>query len=48
VYTGEIGNFQIGLQFNWLERKAFNGVGGDPIANIGMGFVAFRWDPYQK
>ena len=34
VYTGEIGNFQIGLQFNWLERKAFNGVGGDPIANI--------------
>jgi hypothetical protein len=48
VYTGEIGNFQIGLQFNWLERKAFNGVGGDPIANIGMGFVAFRWYPYQK
>lgn len=48
VYTGEIGNFQIGLQFNWLERKAFNGVGGDPIANIGMGFVSFRWYPYQK
>jgi hypothetical protein len=48
VYTGEIGNFQIGLQFNWLERKAFNGAGGDPIANIGMGFVSFRWYPYQK
>jgi hypothetical protein len=48
VYTGEIGNFQVGLQFNWLERQAFNGVGGDPIANIGMGFVSFRWYPYQK
>jgi hypothetical protein len=48
VYTGEIGNFQIGLQFNWLERKAFNGVGGDPVANIGMGFASFRWYPYQK
>jgi hypothetical protein len=48
VYTGEIGNFQIGLQYNWLERKAFGGVGGDPIANISMGFVSFRWYPYQK
>jgi hypothetical protein len=48
VYTGEIGNFQIGLQYNWLSRKAFSGVGGDPIANISMGFVSFRWYPYQK
>jgi hypothetical protein len=48
VYTGEIGNFQIGLQYNYLERQAFSGVGGDPIANISMGFVSFRWYPYQK
>ncbi len=48
VYTGEIGNFQVGLQYNWLSRKAFSGVGGDPIANISMGFVSFRWYPYQK
>jgi hypothetical protein len=48
VYQGDIGNFQIGLEYSWLERKAFSGVGGDPIANIGMGFVSFRWYPYQK
>jgi hypothetical protein len=48
VYTGEIGNFQVGLQYNWLSRKAFSGLGGDPIANISMGFVSFRWYPYQK
>ena len=48
VYTGEIGNFQIGLQYSYLQRKAFSGVGGDPIANISMGFVSFRWYPYQK
>ncbi len=48
VYTGEVGNFQIGLQYNWLSRKAFSGVGGDPIANISMGFASFRWYPYQK
>jgi hypothetical protein len=48
VYTGEIGNFQIGLQYNWLERKAFGGVGGAPVAPISMGFVSFRWYPYQK
>jgi hypothetical protein len=48
VYQGEIGNFQIGLQYSFLERKAFSGVGGDPIANISMGFVSFRYYPYQK
>jgi hypothetical protein len=48
VYQGEIGNFQIGLQYSYLERKAFSGIGGDPIANISMGFVSFRYYPYQK
>lgn len=48
VYTGEIGNFQIGLEYNWLERRAFGGVGGAPVAPISMGFVSFRWYPYQK
>jgi hypothetical protein len=48
VYTGEIGNFQVGLQYSYIERETFSGVGGDPIANISMGFVSFRWYPYQK
>jgi outer membrane murein-binding lipoprotein Lpp len=48
VYTGDIGNFQIGLQYSYLSRRAFSGVGGDPIANISMGFVSFRYYPYQK
>jgi hypothetical protein len=48
VYSGEIGNFQIGLQYNYLNRKTFSGVGGDPSANISMGFVSFRYYPYQK
>jgi len=48
VYQGEIGNFQIGLQYSYLQRRAFSGVGGDPIANISMGFVSFRYYPYQK
>jgi outer membrane murein-binding lipoprotein Lpp len=48
VYQGDIGNFQIGLQFSYTERKTFSGVGGDPTANIAMGFVSFRYYPYQK
>ena len=48
VYQGDIGNFQIGLQYNYLNRKAFSAVGGDPSANISMGFFSFRWYPYQK
>jgi hypothetical protein len=48
VYQGDIGNFQIGLQYSYLDRKTFSGVGGDPSTNISMGFVSFRYYPYQK
>lgn len=48
VYQGDIGNFQVGLQYSFTEREAFSGVGGDPIANINMGFISFRYYPYQK
>jgi type II secretory pathway pseudopilin PulG len=48
VYQGAIGNFQIGLQYSYLERRTFSGVGGSPIANINMGFFSFRYYPFQK
>ena len=48
AYQGSIGNFQIGLQYSYLDRKTFSGVGGDPSANISMGFVSFRYYPYQR
>lgn len=48
VFQGDIGNFQVGLQYSYLERKSFSGIGGDPSANISMGFASFRWYPYQK
>ena len=48
VYQGDIGNFQIGLEYSYLKRKAFTGVGGAPDADINMGFASFRWYPYQK
>ena len=48
VYQGAIGNFQIGLQYSYLDRKAFSGVGGDPSTNINMGFFSFRYYPYQQ
>ena len=48
VYQGAIGNFQIGLEYSYLDRKAFSGVGGDPSTNISMGFVSFRYYPYQQ
>jgi type II secretory pathway pseudopilin PulG len=48
VYQGEIGNFQIGLQYSYTKRKAFEGVGGAPSADINMGFFSFRYYPYQR
>ena len=48
VYQGDIGNFQIGLQYSYTKRKTFAGVGGDPSTDINMGFVSFRFYPYQR
>lgn len=48
AYQGEIGNFQIGLQYSYTDRKTFSGVGGDPSTHINMGFVSFRYYPYQR
>jgi len=48
AYQGSIGNFQIGLQYSYLDRKTFSGVGGDPSANISMGLISFRYYPYQR
>ena len=48
VYQGELGNFQVGLQYSYTKRKTFVGVGGDPSTNLSMGFVSFRYYPFQK
>ncbi len=48
VYQGVIGNFQIGLQYSYTDRKAFSGVGGAPSTSINMGFISFRYYPYQR
>ena len=47
AYEGAIGNFQIGLQYTYEDRVAFTGVGGAPSTNMNMGFVSFRYYPYQ-
>ena len=48
AYQGTIGNFQIGLQYTYEDRVAFRGVGGAPSTNLNMGFVSFRYYPYQR
>ncbi|HLY65259.1 MAG TPA: hypothetical protein VKU60_06985, partial [Chloroflexota bacterium] len=48
VYQGTIGNFQIGLQYSYTDRKAFAGMGGAPSTSINMGFISFRYYPYQR
>jgi len=46
-YSGQLGNFQFGLQGEFLQRDAFGGVGGAPSANIFIGMTSFRYYPYQ-
>lgn len=48
AYEGPIGNFQIGLQYSYTDRIAFTGIGGQPSTSINMGFISFRYYPYQR
>lgn len=48
VYQGTIGNFQVGLQYTYEDRIAFDGKGGAPSTNINMAFASFRYYPYQR
>ena len=49
AYQGSIGNFQIGLQYSYTDRQLFSGVAGvGPSTLIHMGFVSFRYYPYQR
>ena len=49
AYQGSIGNFQIGVQYSYTDRQLFTGVDGvGPSALINMGFVSFRYYPYQR
>lgn len=47
-YQGRLGNLQFGLQGEYLQRDAFNGIGGAPEANMFVGMASFRYYPYQK
>lgn len=49
-YTGRLGNFRFGLQFAYLQRDAFAGIGNanGPSANIFIGMASFRYYPYQR
>ena len=47
-YQGMLGNLQFGVQGEYLQRDAFEGVGGAPEANMFVGMASFRYYPYQK
>lgn len=48
AYQGPMGNFQVGLQYTYTDRVAFEGVGGAPSTNMNMVFTSFRYYPYQR
>lgn len=48
-FVGKYGRYQVGLQYSYTERKAFNGNGPSsiaPIANDSMVFASFRYYPF--
>jgi hypothetical protein len=45
-FSGWFGKYQVGMQYSRTERKAFDGVGGAPIANDNMVFASFRYYPF--
>jgi hypothetical protein len=47
-YQGKLGNLQFGLQGEYFQKNAFDGVGGAPSANMFVGMASFRYYPYQR
>ena len=45
-YTGPWGQIRIGLQYSYVERNAFSGVGGSPQAHENMLYTSFRYYPF--
>jgi hypothetical protein len=46
-YAGYWGQARFGLQYSYVERDAFSGVGGAPRTNENMIFTSFRFFPFQ-
>jgi hypothetical protein len=45
-YSGSWGQARVGLQYSYVERDAFSGVGGAPSAHENMVFTSFRYYPF--
>jgi hypothetical protein len=47
IYQGDWGHLRFGLQYSYIERNAFSGVGGAPAAHENMIYTSFRYYPFQ-
>ena len=47
LYVGPWGQARFGLQYSYIERNAFSGVGGAPAAHENMIYTSFRYYPFQ-
>jgi hypothetical protein len=46
-YSGPWGQARVGLQYSYVERDAFPGVGGAPVARENIVYTSFRYYPFQ-
>ncbi|WP_158915144.1 hypothetical protein [Caulobacter sp. S45] len=46
MYSGPWGQVRLGLQWSYIDREAFGGVGGAPTAHDNMLFTSFRYYPF--
>ncbi len=46
-YSGPWGQARFGLQYSYVERDAFSGVGGAPTAHENLVYTSFRYYPFQ-
>ena len=45
-YTGPWGQVRFGLQYSYINRNAFTGIGGAPTAHENMLYTSFRYYPF--
>ena len=46
LYSGPWGYARVGLQYSYVDREAFAGIGGAPTAHDNMIFTSIRYYPF--
>ena len=47
IYKGPLGRFAAGVEYDFIQNKSFNGIGGAPSTDNNIFFTSLRYFPFE-